>query len=204
MLYSSDKSFHFYIVLVFNSSARSSMSLCLSGVYSIFPYNISASFSILWDSFIIPASISTASLHVPYSHLSAALNILRSWMPYLFAISSQYRSLTQDLSPYSIWEFAAEFTMFLQYPGFMPFPLKKKLFSSIAFFFDNSYYLFKCPSHPPSCWKILPKYLTSLTFRIPCPLYIMLQFCSDMNSVFSILTFRLYLSAQSVTSSNIC
>ena len=116
-------SFHFLIVLVFRSSAISRMSLCFPGTNAIFPYSRSASLSILWESLIMPTSISTASLHVPYSHLKAALSIFLSEMSYLSAISSQYRSLTQVFNPYSIWELAAEFTMFLQYPGLIPLPL---------------------------------------------------------------------------------
>ena len=100
----------------------SRMSLCFPGWNAIFPYSRSASFSILWESFSIPASISTASLHVPCSHLKAARSIFRSVTLYFSATSSQYRSRTHDLSPYSIYELAAELTMFLQYPGLMPCP----------------------------------------------------------------------------------
>ena len=116
-------SVHLCIVFVLSSSAMSSMSLCFPGVNAIFPYISKDSFSILWESFSIPESISTASLHVPYSHLNAALNILRSEILYLLATSSQYRSLTHVLSIYRIWALAAEFTMFLQCPGLIPCPL---------------------------------------------------------------------------------
>ena len=92
ILYFSMVRLQFFIVFVLYSSAFISMSLCFQGMNAILPYNIKASFSILCDNLIIPMSISTASLHVPYSHLRAALSIFLSDMSYLLTISSQYKS----------------------------------------------------------------------------------------------------------------
>lgn len=99
MSYFSINSSHVLIVLVFNSSAYSSMSLCIPGMYAILPYIRSDSFSIRWVSFSIPVSISTASLQVPYSQRRAVRSIFLSTMSYFSAISSLNRSLTHDFSP---------------------------------------------------------------------------------------------------------
>ena len=137
------------MVLVYNFIASSKIFQCIPLLKNAFPINIIDSFSTFYEVLRIPESSSIASLHVLYSLFRVALSIRLLAMSQCSAISSNCKSCTQVLSPYSIQELAAELTRFLARQEESPFPLSTKLVIAIAFFLAISYWRIRCLSHLP-------------------------------------------------------